>query len=237
MAAIIFEPVQGEGGFHVAPPELVTALRRIADQHGIVLIADEIQTGFARTGRMFAMEHYGVAADLVTMAKSLAGGLPLSAVTGRAEIMDAPGPGGIGSTFGGNPLSLAAALAVLKVIEEENLIARAAALGQRLIARLEGLRRYVPQIANVRGLGSMIAAEFGGRDGVPMPNFTSAVQRRAMENGLVVLTCGVHGNVLRFLYPLTITDDVFAEGLGILEQALVAEARVNAAAGTSDPVR
>jgi len=221
VAAIIIEPVQGEGGFYVAPPALIRALRLLCDEHGIVLIADEIQCGFARTGRLFAMEHYGVAPDLITMAKSLAGGMPLSAVTGRAEIMDAPAPGGLGGTYAGNPLAVAAALAVLDVIEEEGLCKRADELGKMLTERVSGLRADIPQIAEIRGLGSMIAIEFnkpGGNE--PDATFAAAVRSRAQERGLLLLTCGVNGNVLRFLYPLTIPDPVMNEALDILELAL-----------------
>lgn len=221
VAAIIFEPVQGEGGFNVAPEAFVKALRAVCDEHGILLIADEVQTGFGRTGKLFAMEHYGVAPDLTTMAKSLAGGMPLSAVCGRAEIMDAPAPGGLGGTYAGNPLAVASALAVLEVLEEENLIARGAALGQRLMDRLHSLRPRVPQIAEVRGLGAMVAVEFQQADGRPDAAFTREVQNRALEKSLLLLSCGVHGNVIRFLFPLTIPDAVMDEGLDILADVLV----------------
>ncbi|GAA0797000.1 4-aminobutyrate--2-oxoglutarate transaminase [Cupriavidus gilardii] len=220
VAAIIFEPVQGEGGFNVAPAAFVKALRALCDEHGILLIADEVQTGFGRTGKLFAMEHYGVAPDLTTMAKSLAGGMPLSAVCGRAEIMDAPAPGGLGGTYAGNPLAVASALAVLEVLEEENLIARGAALGQRLMDRLHSLRPRVPQIAQVRGLGAMVAVEFQQADGSPDAEFTREVQNRALQKGLLLLSCGVHGNVIRFLFPLTIPDAVMDEGLDILADVL-----------------
>ena len=221
VAAIIFEPVQGEGGFNVAPAAFVKALRALCDEHGILLIADEVQTGFGRTGKLFAMEHYGVAPDLTTMAKSLAGGMPLSAVCGRAEIMDAPAPGGLGGTYAGNPLAVASALAVLEVLEEENLIARGAALGERLMDRLHSLRPRVPQIAEVRGLGAMVAVEFQQADGSPDAEFTREVQNRALQKGLLLLSCGVHGNVIRFLFPLTIPDAVMDEGLDILADVLV----------------
>ncbi|MCT9070157.1 4-aminobutyrate--2-oxoglutarate transaminase [Cupriavidus gilardii] len=220
VAAIIFEPVQGEGGFNVAPAAFVKALRALCDEHGILLIADEVQTGFGRTGKLFAMEHYGVAPDLTTMAKSLAGGMPLSAVCGRAEIMDAPAPGGLGGTYAGNPLAVASALAVLEVLEEENLIARGAALGERLMDRLHSLRPRVPQIAQVRGLGAMVAVEFQQADGSPDAEFTREVQNRALQKGLLLLSCGVHGNVIRFLFPLTIPDAVMDEGLDILADVL-----------------
>ncbi|GAB7542181.1 4-aminobutyrate--2-oxoglutarate transaminase [Cupriavidus sp. 8B] len=220
VAAIIFEPVQGEGGFNVAPPDFVKALRAICDEHGILLIADEVQTGFGRTGKLFAMEHYDVAPDLTTMAKSLAGGMPLSAVCGRAEVMDAPAPGGLGGTYAGNPLAVACALAVLDVLEGEQLIPRGAALGQRLVERLEALKPRVPQIAEIRGLGAMVAVEFCRADGAPDAEFTREVQNRALEQGLLLLSCGVYGNVIRFLFPLTISDAVMNEGLDILADVL-----------------
>ncbi|QOT80074.1 4-aminobutyrate--2-oxoglutarate transaminase [Cupriavidus basilensis] len=220
VAAIIFEPVQGEGGFNVAPPAFVKALRAICDEHGILLVADEVQTGFGRTGKLFAMEHYDVAPDLTTMAKSLAGGMPLSAVCGRAEVMDAPAPGGLGGTYAGNPLAVASALAVLDVLEGEQLIPRGAALGQRLVERLETLKARVPQIAEIRGLGAMVAVEFRRADGAPDAEFTREVQSRALEQGLLLLSCGVYGNVIRFLFPLTISDAVMDEGLDILADVL-----------------
>jgi 4-aminobutyrate aminotransferase/4-aminobutyrate aminotransferase/(S)-3-amino-2-methylpropionate transaminase len=220
VAAIIIEPVQGEGGFYVAPPEFMRALREICDTHGIVLIADEIQTGFARTGRWFAMQHYDVLPDLITMAKSLAGGLPLSAVCGRAEIMDAPAPGGLGGTYAGNPLAIAAAHAVLDVIDDEDLNERAMRLGGILKSRLEGMRSRVPAISDIRGLGAMVAVEFANPDGTPNVEFTKRVQQRAQDLGLLILTCGVYANVVRFLFPLTIEDAVFEEGLGLLTRAI-----------------
>ena len=223
VAAIILEPVQGEGGFYPAPADLMTGLRSLCDDHGIVLIADEVQTGFARTGRLFAMEHHSVAADLTCMAKGLAGGLPLAAVTGRASIMDAANPGGLGGTYGGNPLGIAAAHAVLDVIEGEGLCARAEALGQRLKARLERMRNAVPQIADIRGPGFMVAVEFnkpGTKD--PDPDFTNRVKANALSRGLVLLTCGVYGNVIRFLAPITIEDATFDEAMDILDAAMTA---------------
>ncbi|CAM3309869.1 4-aminobutyrate aminotransferase, PLP-dependent [Xenorhabdus nematophila ATCC 19061] len=223
VAAIIIEPVQGEGGFYPAPSGLLESLREIADRYGIVLIADEIQTGFARTGKLFAMEHHKVAADLTTMAKGLAGGFPLAAVTGRAELMDAVVPGGLGGTFGGNPVAIAAAHAVLDVIEEEKLTTRAAQLGERLKQCLHELRPRVPQIADIRGLGLMIAVEFNHADNPQEPDagFTNTVRQKALEQGLILLTCGVHGNVVRFLPPLTVQDDVFDEALNILSHVLL----------------
>ncbi|MBD2782828.1 4-aminobutyrate--2-oxoglutarate transaminase [Xenorhabdus szentirmaii] len=222
VAAIILEPVQGEGGFYPAPPTLMKALREIADRYGIVLIADEIQTGFARTGKLFAMEHYDVVPDLTTVAKGLAGGFPLAGVVGRAEIVDAAQPGGLGGTFGGNPVAIAAAHAVLDVIEEEKLSERAIILGNRLKQRLNTLRARVPQIADVRGPGLMVAVEFNHADSwEPNPDFTAAVRLDALERNLILLTCGVHGNVIRFLPPLTIQDAVFNEALDRLEEALL----------------
>jgi 4-aminobutyrate aminotransferase len=219
VAAIVIEPVQGEGGFYPAPVELMRALRALCTEHGILLIADEVQTGFARTGQWFAMHHHDVEPDLMTCAKSLAAGLPLSAVIGRAALMDAPAPGGLGGTYSGNPLAVAAAHAVLDIIDDEHLIDRANALGARLRARLEALRPTVPAIAEVRGPGAMIAIELM-RGSTPDPEAAKAIQARAMARGLLLLTCGVHGNVLRFLFPLTIQDGVFEEGLTILEAAI-----------------
>ncbi len=201
----------------------MTALRALCDEHGILLIADEVQTGFARTGHMFAMEQYDVAADITTMAKGLAGGLPLAAVTGRAEVMDAANPGGLGGTYGGNPLGIAAANAVLDVIEEEDLCARANELGSRLKQRLEAIRADVPEIVDVRGPGFMIAAEFNTADGsAPNADFANAVRLEALKRNLVLLTCGTYGNVVRFLAPITIQDEVFAEGMDILEASIKA---------------
>jgi len=227
VAAIIFEPVQGEGGFYPAPAELVREIRALCDEHGIVMVADEIQTGFARTGNLFAMDGYGVAPDITTMAKGLAGGLPLAAVVGKAEIMDAASPGGLGGTYGGNPLGIAAAHAVLDVIEEEKLCARANELGSRLRQRLEAIRATTPEIVDVRGPGFMVAAEFNTADGAtPSPEFTQKVRAEALKRNLILLTCGVYGNVIRFLAPITIEDDVFSEALDILEES-VAAARGN----------
>lgn len=226
VAAIIVEPVQGEGGFYEAPRELMIALRKVCDQHGILLIADEVQTGFARTGKMFAMDHHEVAPDLTTMAKSLAGGFPLSAVTGRAEVMDAPGPGGLGGTYGGSPMGIAAAHAVLDVIEEEKLCDRANMLGNRLKQRLESLRGDVPEIVDIRGPGFMNAIEFNDvKKKMPSADFANAVRLKALDKGLILLTCGVYGNVVRFLAPITIQDNVMTEALDKLE-ASIREARV-----------
>ncbi|KAG8154990.1 4-aminobutyrate--2-oxoglutarate transaminase [Burkholderia catarinensis] len=221
VAAIIFEPVQGEGGFNPAPAEFVRALRKICNEHGILLIADEVQTGFARTGKLFAMQHYDVLADLITMAKSLAGGMPLSGVVGRADVMDAAAPGGLGGTYAGNPLAVASAHAVLDIIDEEKLCERATQLGDVLKAKLSALQAHVPQIADVRGPGAMIAVEFlKPGSGEPDVEFTKRVQTRALERGLLLLVCGVYSNVVRFLFPLTITQAVFDEALVILEEVL-----------------
>ncbi|CAB3768804.1 4-aminobutyrate--2-oxoglutarate transaminase [Paraburkholderia solisilvae] len=221
VAAIIFEPVQGEGGFYQAPADFVSALRKLCDQFGILLIADEVQTGFARTGKLFAMQHYDVAPDLMTIAKSLAGGMPLSGVVGRADIMDAAAPGGLGGTYAGNPLAVAAALAVLDVIDEEQLCERADRLGEKLKAKLTDVRGSVPQIIDVRGPGAMVAVEFC-RPGTHEPDADCAkrVQARALERGLLLLVCGVYSNVIRFLFPLTIQDAVFDEALVILDDVL-----------------
>lgn len=221
VAAIIIEPVQGEGGFHPAPTELLEALRAICDQHGIVLIADEIQTGFARTGKMFAMEHFGARPDLMTLAKSMAGGTTLSAVCGRAAVMDGPAPGGLGGTYAGHPLAIAAAHAVLDVMEEEGLCARAQRLGDQLIATLIAKRAALKCIGDVRGLGAMVACEFvDPRTGAPDADTTKKVQMAALRRGLLLLTCGVNANVIRFLFPLTIEDAVFNEGLAVFDAAL-----------------
>lgn len=221
VAAIVLEPVQGEGGFYVAPKAFMQRLRDICDLHGVLLIIDEVQTGFARTGAMLAIEIYGVEPDLVTMAKGLAGGFPLAAVTGRASVMDAPAPGGLGGTYGGNPLGIAAAHAVLDVIEEEGLCERANRLGARLKQRLEGLRDDVPEIADIRGPGLMNAVEFNNvKSASPDPDFANRVRQIAFDKGLILLTCGIFGNVIRFLPPLTIQDDVFNEALDILETTI-----------------
>ncbi|WP_323716736.1 4-aminobutyrate--2-oxoglutarate transaminase [Paracoccus aminovorans] len=221
VAAIIIEPVQGEGGFYEAPAGFIPRLRQICDQYSILLIADEVQTGFARTGKLFAMEHHGTAADITTMAKGLGGGLPISAVTGRAEVMDSPAPGGLGGTYAGNPLAVAAAHAVLDVIEDEQLCDRATRLGQRLKQRLAGLAEEVPEIVDIRGPGFMNAVEFNaaGSD-KPNPEFANRVREEALKRGLILLTCGVHANVIRFLAPLTIPDVVFDEALDMIEASI-----------------
>ena len=222
VAAIVFEPVQGEGGFNPIQPAAVKWLRELCDQHGILLIADEVQTGFARTGKMFAMEHYGVSPDLMTMAKSMAGGTTLSAVSGKAAIMDGPAPGGLGGTYAGNPLAIAASHAVLDVMAEERLPERAQKLGDQLIGHLIAKRAAYPKrLGDVRGLGAMVACEFIDAKGAPDADTTKKVQAAALKRGLLLLTCGVYGNVIRFLFPLTIEDSVFAEGLAAFDAALV----------------
>ena len=226
VAAIIIEPVQGEGGFHMAPPELMAGLRRICDEHGIVLIADEVQTGYGRTGKMLAMEHFAVEADLICVAKSLAGGFPLSGVIGRAPIMDAAEPGGLGGTYAGNPLACAAALAVLEVFEKERLVDRANALGARLKARLETIRlaNTTLPIAAIRGPGAMVAFDIVKERGSEEPDAaaTKRVVAKATELGLILLSCGVNANTIRILTPLTAPDAVVDEGLERLEAALQA---------------
>jgi 4-aminobutyrate aminotransferase/(S)-3-amino-2-methylpropionate transaminase len=220
VAAIILEPVQGEGGFHVASPELLKALRDVCDTHGILLIADEIQSGFGRTGRMFAIEHSRVEPDLVTVAKSLAGGFPLSGVIGRAAIMDAVEPGGLGGTYGGSPIGCAAALAVLDVIKDEVLLARANDIGASIRARVSELMRTGKgtPIANLRGLGAMLAFDVVKTHGGAEPDGPAAkrVAARALERGLIVLTCGTFGETLRILVPLTIAEGDLRAGLDIL---------------------
>lgn len=223
VAAIIIEPVQGEGGFYEAPQQLMEALRGICDENGILLIADEVQTGFARTGKMFAMQHYNVVADITTMAKGLAGGVPLAAVTGRADIMDAAHPGGLGGTYGGSPLGIAAAHAVLDVIAEEKLCDRAVELGAKLKQKLESIRVSTPEISDIRGNGMMVAVEFANPESkTPDAVFTAKVREQAFKRNLILLTCGTFANVVRFLAPLTIEEDVFNEALDILEASITA---------------
>jgi 4-aminobutyrate aminotransferase len=221
VAAIMLEPVQGEGGFYEAPKEFMIHLRKICDEHGILLAADEVQTGFARTGKMFAMNHHDVVPDMTAMAKGLGGGFPIAAVTGRADIMDGASPGGLGGTYGGSPIGIAAAHAVLDVIEEEKLCDRANVLGSRLRQRLESLRADIPEIVDIRGPGFMTAIEFNvaGTD-TGNPEFTNAIKAHALERNLILLTCGVYGNVIRFLAPITIQDDVFTEALDIIEASI-----------------
>ncbi|QQE89270.1 4-aminobutyrate--2-oxoglutarate transaminase [Azotobacter chroococcum] len=220
IAAIVVEPVQGEGGFNVAPPEFMRGLRAICDRHGILLIADEVQTGAGRTGTFFAMEQMGVAADLTAFAKSIAGGFPLAGVCGKAEYMDAIAPGGLGGTYAGSPLACAAALAVLEVFEEERLLERARSIGARLTEGLWAIQARHPSIAEVRGLGAMVAIELceGGDLGKPATTLTGQIVARARDKGLILLSCGTCGNVLRFLMPLTVPDELLDRGLAILAE-------------------
>ena len=222
VAAIIVEPVLGEGGFYVAPPEFLQSLRAICDAHGIVLIVDEIQTGFARTGRMFAIEHSGIEPDVMTMAKSLAGGFPLAAVVGKAHIMDAPLPGGLGGTYAGSPIACAAALAVLAVIEQEQLCARAAAMGAQMVAALREAQKSLPAIGEVRNLGAMVAIELvrNGDPHQPDADLAKSLVRHVAGKGLVLLSCGLYGNVIRFLAPLTASPQIVDEGLAIVVESL-----------------
>jgi 4-aminobutyrate aminotransferase/(S)-3-amino-2-methylpropionate transaminase len=218
VAAFIVEPVQGEGGFYIAPPEFIVGLKAIAQRHRILLIADEVQTGAGRTGTWFACEQWPAAPDLIATAKSLAGGFPLSGVVGRAEVMDAPGPGGLGGTYAGSPVSCAAALAVLKVFEQEKLLQRSRAMGETLLAGLRRIATKVPAIVDVRGLGAMVAVELckNGDPEQPDPELTKRVVAEAAKRGLILLSCGNYANVIRILVPLTAPDALLGEGLQIL---------------------
>ena len=222
VAAVIIEPVQGEGGFVPASRAYFEGLREICDEHGIVLIADEVQSGYGRTGRMFAMEHFGVEPDLITVAKSIAGGMPISGVVGRAEIMDAPGDSQIGGTYVGNPVACAAAVAVLDVIEEERLLERGLALGETMRRRFETMQAGNPHIADVRGLGAMLGVEFVDEAGEPSAEIASRVVQGSMERGLILLKAGVAGNVIRTLVPLVITDEQLDEALDVFGAAVAA---------------
>ena len=220
IAAIIIEPIQGEGGFYQAPADFLQALRRLCDQHGIVLIFDEIQSGFARTGKMFACEHAGIEPDLITLGKGIAGGFPLAGVVGKAEIMDAPDPGGLGGTYGGSPIGCAAALAVLSVIEDEQLCDRAAQVGERIMSRLRRLQsRHPHSIGEVRHVGAMIAMELvhDGDANQPNPELTAALVVEATRQGVILVSCGIRGNVIRLLPPLTITDALIDESMDLLD--------------------
>ena len=221
IAAIIIEPVQGEGGFYAAPHSFLRTLRDLCDQHGIVMICDEVQSGFARTGKLFAIEHTDIEPDLITVAKGLGGGFPISGVIGKAAIMDAPIPGGLGGTYVGSPLGCVAGLAVLEVIDEEQLCERAVQVGDKVQAKLRDLQQRYPQlIGQVRGLGAMVAVELivGGDHGVPNPALTKQLVSEGIKAGLILLSCGVRGNVIRFLPPLTIDWDVLDEGLAVFDK-------------------
>ena len=226
LAAIIIEPVQGEGGFHAAPAPLLQKLRALCDEHGVMLIADEVQSGFARTGKLFAIEHAGVEPDFITSAKSLAGGFPLSAVIGKSEMMDCVEPGGLGGTYAGSPVACAAALGVLDVIDAEGLLERSVTLGAHVMERLDKFSRRddLLPIDAIRGLGSMVAFDLVTERGGQTPDGAAAkrVTAKALEHGLVLLSCGVSGETIRLLYPLTISDDLLDEGLDVIEKALAA---------------
>jgi 4-aminobutyrate aminotransferase/(S)-3-amino-2-methylpropionate transaminase len=224
VAAIVIEPVQGEGGFYVAPKELMKALRKICDDHGIVLIADEIQSGFGRTGKWFAMEHMGVEPDLMTVAKSLAGGFPLAGVVGRAKIMDAPEVGGLGGTYAGNAVACAAALGVFDAFAQDDLLGKAAKQGKAMIERLKSIKakgRGMP-MGDVRGLGAMVAFELVTKHGGSAPDAdgAKALAAKCLERGLLILTCGVYGDTIRLLTPLSASEKILTEGLDILEAAI-----------------
>ncbi|HXY05953.1 MAG TPA: 4-aminobutyrate--2-oxoglutarate transaminase [Burkholderiaceae bacterium] len=221
VAAIIVEPVQGEGGFYVAPFEFLQTLRSVCDRHGILLIADEIQCGCGRTGTWFAIEHSGVVPDIITMAKSIAGGLPISAVIGRTDVMDAPNPGGLGGTYAGNPLAAVAALEVLKVFEKEQLLARACALGERLRTGLQKIARKHRAVGDVRGLGAMVAMELfeDGKVDAPDSELTKRLVSEAARRGLILLPCGSNANIVRILVPLTASEQIVDEGMRILEES------------------
>jgi 4-aminobutyrate aminotransferase/(S)-3-amino-2-methylpropionate transaminase len=223
VAAIIMEPVLGEGGFYPAPVAFVQEIRKICDTHGIVMVADEIQTGFARTGKMFASEYAGIEPDLMTLAKSMAGGFPISAVTGKANIMDAPDPGGLGGTYGGSPIACAAGLAVIEAIEEENLVARANDMGEMITARFRAMAEKNKKLAacfgDIRHRGAMIALELVKDNDPDQPDadLAKALTQKAIEKGLILLSCGIYGNVIRLLIPLTAPDNLISEGLDIIE--------------------
>ena len=222
VAAVIAEPVLGEGGFVVPPRDYFRILQDICRKHGIVFIADEVQSGIGRTGKWFASEHFGIEPDLITTAKSLGGGLPIAAVTGRAEIMDAPGVGGLGSTFAGNPLSCVAALAAIETIEKEGLLARSTAIGKRFEERARGWQKKWPLVGDVRGLGAMCAIELVRNPDTrePADTETKEVARYCYEHGLITITAGTYDNIMRILVPLAVSDEQFDEGLGVLEAAL-----------------
>ncbi len=220
VAAIVIEPVQGEGGFVVAPKAFLEGVRRICDEHGIVMVVDEVQTGFGRTGKLFAIEHYGIEPDLITVAKSIAAGLPLSGVIGKAEIMDAPGDSAIGGTYVGNPVAQAAALAVLDVIEDEGVCDRAAQVGETIRARMESWQERWPRIGDVRGLGAMLAIELVQKRAEPDADTASAVVEAAAERGLLLLKSGIYANCIRVLAPLVLTDAELEEALAVWEEAL-----------------
>jgi len=222
VAAMIIEPVQGEGGFIVPPKEFLRGLKQICEKHGIVFIADEVQSGFARTGKMFACEHFDVVPDLMTMAKGIASGMPLSAVVGKAEIMDAPGPGQIGGTYGGNPVACAAALATIDMMEKEDLSGKAAHVGNQIVERLQQLQKKHPQLGDIRALGSMVAVELvkDAQTKEPFKNAVPVIIEECFKRGLLTMGAGLYGNVIRFLPPVVITDEQLHKGMDILSEAL-----------------
>jgi 4-aminobutyrate aminotransferase/(S)-3-amino-2-methylpropionate transaminase len=233
VAAIIIEPVQGEGGFVPVPPRFLRRIRELCDQHGIVMIADEVQCGFARTGKLFALEHYGIAADIIVTAKSLGAGMPISATTGRAEIMDATHTGGMGGTYGGNPVTCVAAIAAIEMMRQPAFLARAERIGTMLRETLDGWKTKHPIIGDVRGLGSMMLIELvkDRQTKEPAPDETLAIIKAAFQKGVIAMRAGLFTNGIRFLPPLTITDEQLREGLEVVEQAL---AEVEAAAGLAN---
>lgn len=222
IAAMIIEPVQGEGGFIVPPKEFLAGLKRICEQHGIVFIVDEVQSGFARTGKMFACEHFEVVPDLMTLAKGIASGMPLSAVVGRAEIMDAPTPGRIGGTYGGNPVACAAALATIELMEKEDLSGKAEEVGSKIVSKLEELQQKYPQIGDIRALGSMVALELvkDPQSKEPFKEAVPVIIEECFKRGLLTMGAGIYGNVVRFLPPVVITDEQLSKGLDIFAEAL-----------------
>lgn len=226
VAAFLLEPVQGEGGFYIAPPEFISGLKALADRHGILLIADEVQTGAGRTGTWFACEQWPVAPDLITTAKSLAGGYPLSGVVGRADVMDAPAPGGLGGTYAGSPIACVAALAVIDVFEKEKLLERSRTMGKRLMGSLHALATHTPAIGDIRGLGAMVAIELfeGGDITRPDSALTKRVVNEALRRGLILLSCGTYSNVIRILVPLTASDALLDEGMQLLADSFAAVA-------------
>ncbi|TGN05886.1 4-aminobutyrate--2-oxoglutarate transaminase [Leptospira bandrabouensis] len=222
VAAIIIEPVQGEGGFYIASPSFLKKLRTICDEHGILLIVDEVQSGFARTGKLFAIEHSGIKPDLITTAKSLAAGMPLSAVIGKTSIMDAVEPGGLGGTYAGNPVACAAGIAVMDLIEEEGILEKSVKLGKLLVSELNEIKKTYPHIGEIRGLGAMVAFELveNGDANKPSADLAKKLTAKALEHGLVLLSCGVYGNVIRILVPITAEESVVKEGLSIITKSL-----------------
>ncbi|TGL39840.1 4-aminobutyrate--2-oxoglutarate transaminase [Leptospira perdikensis] len=222
VAAIAIEPVQGEGGFYIASPSFLKKLRAICDEHGILLIADEVQSGFARTGKLFAIEHSGIKPDLITTAKSLAAGMPLSAVIGKTSIMDAVEPGGLGGTYAGNPVACAAGIAVMDLIEEEGILDKSVKLGKLLVNELNEIKKTYPHIGEIRGLGAMVAFELveNGDASKPSADLAKKLTAKALEHGLVLLSCGVYGNVIRILVPITAEESIVKEGLSIITKSL-----------------